>query len=595
MVGGRFEEGRYRGREVPVFDLPPLSPKTTRAAQALVPVPSDMDDYVDYGPPASAPEAQPVPLDNDVGPVELLADYDGKNGYTSAYPPDGTGIVREFIPATQDKREAAPRTDQQKSRQKRRARLEYRASLAIAAVLALSLSLGAALMLFLPRSTKSQIEKRELAHFPAFSLKSYFSGEFTAAVTHYFTDTIPNRDGLKKLGSNLKSVFGLPASANDVEFVGNIQKQEPAASKATAPPADEAAAPTADPSGTTAQVAMALEGAAGRNMILATPAPTENPFRQAEEANMIGEGQIMLIKQDGHYRGLEPFGGSADMAGGYVDALNSLRAQVDSSVRIYSMPAPLACQFYTPDQLKEYVNDQSACFDTVHAQLDQGITGINICDTLAGHASEPIYCRTDHHWQPLGAYYAAQTFAQAAGVPFDDLSAYTQGAFSGFVGSMYGFSNQSAKILNDPEDFTYYTPNKPYDAVYYDTAFQLQWDGDNLFAEGVDGASDAYTYFLGGDQYIVKATTQANTGRKLLVMKDSFGNATVPYYVGSFDQIFVADVRYMERNLVSFIRDMGITDVVFTVSAFSLVGENGANVANLISQNAGETITDPHP
>ncbi len=56
-------------------------------------------------------------------------------------------------------------------------------------------------------------------------------------------------------------------------------------------------------------------------------------------------------------------------------------------------------------------------------------------------------------------------------------------------------------------------------------------------------------------------------GRKLLVIKDSFGNAEIPFYTSSFEQIYVLDVRYFERNLVNFIETTGVTDVLFTMSA----------------------------
>ena len=84
-------------------------------------------------------------------------------------------------------------------------------------------------------------------------------------------------------------------------------------------------------------------------------------------------------------------------------------------------------------------------------------------------------------------------------------------------------------------------------------------------------------------------------GRKLLVIKDSFGNAEIPFYTSSFEQIYVLDVRYFERNLVNFIETTGVTDVLFTMSAYSVVGDNADNIANLISQDADSTIIDEHP
>jgi hypothetical protein len=177
------------------------------------------------------------------------------------------------------------------------------------------------------------------------------------------------------------------------------------------------------------------------------------------------------------------------------------------------MPAPLPCQFYTPKEYKEYVADQSQCFDNVHAKLGSGITPLNVCAALVAHAEEPIYCRTDHHWQPLGAYYAAEAFASAAGVPFADIGSYTSKKIENSMGTMYAWS-KSADLLSDPEDFTYYLPGVPYSAVYYNQDFSFAWDDDDLF--GAEIPEDPYVVYLGSDQYIVKVTTEVQNGRKLL-------------------------------------------------------------------------------
>ncbi|WP_304431993.1 DHHW family protein [Acutalibacter muris] len=486
-----------------------------------------------------------------------------------------------------------PRTQPQPRRRRvdRRALLCSRLSIICLAVLLLAFALTSALLLVLPRSTKSLIEKRDLATFPKFTLESYFSGDFTAGVATWYDDTVPNHDGLKNLGNSFKRLFGLPKSEDSVQFVGKIDKiQDRAPAEGPTPAPVNSGADNNSP-GTAGAPLPA--GAAGRNMTPDAsnlPAPTADPFPNgAVEQRDIIEN-IMIIKQDGHWRGMEMFaGGGGDS---YASALNDLRSKVDPSVNIWSMPAPLPCQFYTPKEYKEYVADQSQCFDNVHAKLGSGITPLNVCAALAAHAEEPIYCRTDHHWQPLGAYYAAEAFASAAGVPFADIGSYTSNKIENSMGTMYAWS-KSADLLSDPEDFTYYLPGVPYSAVYYNQDFSFAWDDDDLF--GAEIPEDPYVVYLGSDQYIVKVTTEVQNGRKLLIMKDSYGNATVPFYTSSFGEIYVADIRYMERNLVSMIRDLGITDVVFTVSAFSVVGENAGHIQTLIDQNAGETVTDPYP
>ncbi len=508
-------------------------------------------------------------------------------------------LYEEEAPRAPQPQARSARRDRAQQKADRRAGLEKRMASLSTLILGLAFLGVCVLMVALPRSTVSFIEKRELATFPEFSLESYFAGEYTAGIANFYDDTVPMRDSLKNIGNNFKGLFGLPKSEDSVEFVGNVNKVNPNGGDASAPPADssQAGAPASSqgaqpPAGGDSQqlaaAAEALSGAAGRYMD--GEAPAANPFVQEEADGDLTENGLIVLKQDGHFRALELFGGGSGDS--YAQSLNELHSQLGDGVQIWSMPAPLACEFYTPSNFQEFTTSQSDCFDKVAAKLDAGIHSINICGVLSQHVTEPIYCRTDHHWQPLGAYYAAKAFAEMAGVPFSDISTYTPGKVEGFVGSMYGFTG-SSDILNDPEDFTYYTPSAPYTSVYYDTYFDFQWDDDDLFS-GASG-SDAYMIYLGGDEYVIKTDTQVDNGRKLLIVKDSYGNATVPFFTGSFQQIYVLDMRYFQRNLVSFIRDMGITDVLFTMSSYSLVGDAADNLSNLISQNAGEVITDNQP
>ncbi|MBQ9413739.1 MAG: hypothetical protein IJU16_01270 [Clostridia bacterium] len=423
-------------------------------------------------------------------------------------------------------------------------------------------------LLVFPRSTVSQIEKRDLATFPALSLESLLSGEFTRGVTEFYDDTVPFRDAFKNMGNQFKGLFGFAPSEDDIRFVD---------SPAIVKPKNDATADTA-----TTTAATTVEGAASRQKSTTAAATTTtvpvNPYTK-EEAETNWSNGLIVVKQDGHYRAMELFGGGGGTA--YADALNALRASIGANVRIYSMPAPLASEFYTPLNAQDYTVSQSDCFNGVAAKLNGGITAINVCGALSAHASEPIYCRTDHHWQPLGAYYAAAEFAKAAGVPFADLSAYTQGANSGFVGTMYAFTDDS-RILNDPEDFVYYVPKASYTADYYDLSFLYEYT-DDLFAE-VD-TDNSYLMFMGGDSRVVQVNTGVKNGRTLLVIKDSYGNAEIPFYTSSFETIYVADMRYFECNLVDFINKREVTDVLFTMSAFSLVGDNADHLSALLSQS----------
>ena len=68
---------------------------------------------------------------------------------------------------------------------------------------------------------------------------------------------------------------------------------------------------------------------------------------------------------------------------------------------------------------------------------------------------------------------------------------------------------------------------------------------------------------MGGDNKITQVRTATNNGRRMLLLKDSFGNAIPGYLFFSFEEIHVVDARYFTRNIVEYVRQNGITDLIF--------------------------------
>lgn len=436
-------------------------------------------------------------------------------------------------------------------------------------VLLMAVSIG--FLVFFPRSKQSLIEKRDLEPFPTFSLASYFSGEFTAGVTKWYDDTVPYRDDFKNMGNNIKGLFGITTDDTAV-IIGNPVK----------PVKPESNSNKTENSNTEASKNNNNSNTSKNDESSET---SQKDFRQ-ENAEGGYENGMLIINQNGHWRGLELFGGGS--GNNYASSLNELHKQLGDKIKIYSMPAPLASEFYTPANFADYSASQEDCFNNISSKLDDGIIPVNISSVLRKHTEEPIYCRTDHHWQALGAYYAAEAFAKSAGVDFADISSYKKVDTEGYVGTLYAFSGDS-RLLNDPETFTYYEPSAESETYYYDQSFNYQYKGSLLCDVDV---ANSYLRYLGGDSYVAKVKTAVKNGRKLVVIKDSYGNAEIPFYTSSFEEIYVVDVRYFERNLVNFIKTVGATDVLFTMSAYSVVGENADNIYNLMTQDSSSTITD---
>lgn len=289
---------------------------------------------------------------------------------------------------------------------------------------------------------------------------------------------------------------------------------------------------------------------------------------------------IIVVEYDSSARAMEPYGFNKTALENYAQIVNHYQ-ETFPEVSVYCMVVPNAVAFYCPDSVRSWTDDEHRAITYLNRQLDKNVYGIDLYPVLASHAAEPIYARTDHHWMPLGAYYAAQEFAQTAKVPFMDIADYDSCVIRDFVGTMYKFSGDRA-IQEHPEDFVYYKPRGvKYQASHVRYAYHHRRVGRKrhrrtvttmvakpsepceFFKSYPDGSAAAYSTFMGGDLNTTSVTTDTENGRKLLILKDSYGNALPAFLFGSFQEIHVVDCRYFTQNIISFVIEHGITDIVF--------------------------------
>lgn len=274
-------------------------------------------------------------------------------------------------------------------------------------------------------------------------------------------------------------------------------------------------------------------------------------------------------------RGMEAFGGSSAGGAKTAEKLNTFKNAVGENVNVYIMPCPTASAFYAPDKYPNSIQNHQNCF----AGIRDNLVGVKFVDTLSAlspHTDEYIYLRTDFHWSGLGAYYAAQELANVAGTPFDDISTFTEHSANGLKGSLVRY----ASVLgNDPDTLYWYVPAREHTVTYYSVSnFTNPKTGMTLFS-----SSNGYTKFIYGDSYTTHIQSNVGNGRKLLIFKDSYGNALAPYVLSSFEEVYIADYREFKLNALDFIEEHGITDVCFAMSAFAVNGSKRDYITKLIN------------
>lgn len=256
----------------------------------------------------------------------------------------------------------------------------------------------------------------------------------------------------------------------------------------------------------------------------------------------------------------------------YAHTVNTYKQLLGDSVNVYCMPVPTSSEFYMPDIARKWNMSQMHTLNNIFSNLLESVKAVNIYHVMSQHASEKIYARTDHHWLPLGAFYAAQAFAKVANVDFAEMDQYECDTIRNFSGTLYKFS-KCPRMRYASEDFIFYKPvNVKYDtyAIVYTinrkSGTILHSSGPktvDFFRKYPDGSKGAYCTFIGGDSNNTWVKTDTNNGRRLLILKDSFGNALPSCLFYSFEEIHIVDCRYFNQNIVKYVHRNKITDVLF--------------------------------
>lgn len=397
--------------------------------------------------------------------------------------------------------------------------------------------LGSVNLLNPAKATVSEIENRTLKTRPAFSTESLFKGQFCREYEDYFADTFTFRDKFAQLSAGIKEYKGL----NDESGATIVMNHGANAFEAqrAEPPANSPAqvSPPKNPD--------SAKGPTDNQLAVATK-KDENDGRVV--------GRILILGD----RAMETHIYNAAASQYYAATINKFQAAVGNGVKVYSLLAPTQIEFLNNPKFKDVSAPQKRTIEYVDKYLSPSVIPVDAYDALRRNADKYVYFRTDHHWTALGAYYAYTAFMKARDEAPVPLSKYQQGTITGFLGTTYNMT-LSKKLASNPDTIYYYKPfiqNTYY--VYYSGAAKMPViDLSNA------NTKQKYRVFISGDRPLGKIVTKVNNGKKVLVIKDSYGNALVPFLIPHYQEIYIVDPRQYKNNILKLVKDNGIQEVVF--------------------------------
>ena len=426
---------------------------------------------------------------------------------------------------------------------------------ASAAVLFLFLFVLCIIGMLLPlRKRYSNEEKRELKTFPKFSLGAVLKGSYFQDISEWYQDSYPGKEGWLSLEAKVEGLYGFQGEAIYGEGK-NVKESIP------------------------------TEGELAETFSLEKDEESEESEKN-QNFETDAEGNLEIKKADANVDLQGETAGSIYLSGkeafelyyfsekgvrSYASLLNTVNS-LYPNLEITAMMVPnsfgVLLDPKTQEKLASSGMDQAISY--TYSLMDKRIHTIEAFSSLYRHRSEYIYFRTDHHWTQLGAYYAYVEYCKVRGIKALALESFSKAEYDGFYGTFYFYMNRPEALKANPDSVIAYT------GAVNDMHFQSA-DGKEGDAKLINDASNMlpgnkYNCFMLGDHPYVEVHNEKGNGN-LLVIKDSYANAFVPFLAQDYRNVYVVDYRHYEKKLPELIRDKEIGEIVFVNNVMG-IGES---------------------
>ena len=253
----------------------------------------------------------------------------------------------------------------------------------------------------------------------------------------------------------------------------------------------------------------------------------------------------------------------------YIDTINYF-AQKLPDMKIYSMLIPTQLEF----QEEMYANigdSQRETIEYIYSSLDDRVVTVDAYSALGEHRDEYIYFRTDHHWTALGAYYGYRAFLEASGdSEFVEADDFTKNKVEKFTGYLFKQA-QSPELARYPDVIEWYDTN--YDGMISVENRSIK-NGVTDIYDGMlfDTDKENYGLFMSGDQPLSVITNyRKDSGKTIVIMKDSYSNTFIPWLINNYKRIILVDPRTSEENLDDIIAEFNpdelmVMNYIFTTT-----------------------------
>ncbi len=401
---------------------------------------------------------------------------------------------------------------------------------------------GLALLIFAEKEERmSESEKRMLSGFPDFSAESVLSGEFSSGVESFLSDGVFGRESIVGISESVLRLFNA-GTEEDMALLGDIEM-------------DAQLQGVQDDELTENKAESNQAGAENVGDNVDVPVSSGDADEMEQDTDELNGYGLFAEYINGGYRKLLTV--EESQIKDVVAAVNSFKEFLPEDGYVFYTNIPLTRTgniIKKKDKYSGWIDNMQGCFQKYAADSVYYVNAPELLeeDLLAG---QHVYFSSDHHWTPFGAIKVVNECMRMQGVPAVQYDEYAYKTVQ--------FTNTEQGTRDDME-------------LMYPLQKTQGYSMDNGEV-GKECNIIEYTYknyvaYLGGDHKVWrKYVTGFSTGRKALVVGDSFSNAFTPYLTSYYDEVHKVDARYydFEANggtVGNLIKKYGIDDVYIILS-----------------------------
>ncbi len=253
------------------------------------------------------------------------------------------------------------------------------------------------------------------------------------------------------------------------------------------------------------------------------------------------------------------------VADNYAKSVNKVADTLAGKSDVYDLVIPLSSGITFPDNLKDKISssDQHDAMQKIQAKMDKHVKNVDVYDVLMQHRTEYEYFGRIIIGRHLVLITHIRNSVKQKGLRRNRWMHIVKNRILTDFWDLFTMILRMQKLKANPDTVTAYYPNA--ESICHVTASDgKKYDWPVIYDVSNYNAGLKYSTFIASDNpYTEIENKDLSDGSSCIVVKESFGNAFIPFLVDHYQTVYVVDYRYWTGSISKLAQDKNVNDVLF--------------------------------